>query len=85
MFESIEEKVPDYKTFLTVHELNASSEELAQKHPSRVEIFEIGKSRKDREIKALRIGQGRKTALLFGFSHPTEPIGSMTLEARARA
>jgi len=80
MFENIVEEVPDYKTFLTVDELNASSEELAQKHPSRVEIFEIGKSRKDEEIKALRIGKGKKSALLFGFPHPNEPIGSMTLE-----
>jgi len=30
--------------------------------------------------KALRIGNGQKPALLFGFPHPNEPIGSMTLE-----
>ena len=35
MFENIVEEVPDYKTFFTVDELNASSEKLAHKHPSR--------------------------------------------------
>lgn len=80
MFDNIVEEVPDYKAFYTIDELNASSEELSQKHPSKVEIFEIGRSRKGEKIKALRIGNGRKTALLFGFPHPNEPIGSMTLE-----
>ncbi|MDH5449986.1 MAG: M14 family zinc carboxypeptidase [Candidatus Bathyarchaeota archaeon] len=80
MFDNIVEEVPDYKTFDTVDELKASSEKLVRKHPSKTEIFVIGKSRKGEEIKALRIGKGRKTALLFGFPHPNEPIGSMTLE-----
>jgi hypothetical protein len=80
MFDDIVEEVPDYKTFDTVDELKASSEKLVRKHPSKVEIFVIGKSRKGEEIKALKIGKGRKTALLFGFPHPNEPIGSMTLE-----
>jgi hypothetical protein len=45
-----------------------------------VKIFEIGKSRSGEEINALRIGKGKKSALLFGFPHPNEPIGSMTIE-----
>ncbi|MDH5482397.1 MAG: M14 family zinc carboxypeptidase [Candidatus Bathyarchaeota archaeon] len=80
MFESVLEKVPEYKSFYTIDELNESSEKLAKKYPSRVKIFEIGKSRKGEKIRALRIGKGKKTALLFGFPHPNEPIGSMTLE-----
>jgi len=80
MFERILEDVPDYKTFYKIDEMNASSEKLARKHPDKVKIFEIGKSRKGEKIKALRIGKGRKRALLFGFPHPNEPIGSMTLE-----
>ena len=80
MFESIVEGVPDYKTFLTIDELNTSSKRLTKKYPTKVRIFEIGKSRKGEKIQALRIGKGRKTALLFGFPHPNEPIGSMTLE-----
>jgi len=80
MFETILEEVPDYKTFYRVDELNASTEELAHKHPNKVKIFKIGRSRKGEDIKALRIGKGGKNALLFGFPHPNEPIGSMTLE-----
>ncbi len=74
------EEVPEYKRFLTVDELKKSSEKLAEKYPSRAEIFEIGKSQRGEEIKALRIGKGKESALLFGFPHPNEPIGSMTLE-----
>lgn len=80
MFDKIVDEVPDYKAFYAIDELNASSERLARKHPSKVDVFYIGRSRKGEEIKALRIGKGRKTALLFGFPHPNEPIGSMTLE-----
>ncbi|MDH5447381.1 MAG: M14 family zinc carboxypeptidase [Candidatus Bathyarchaeota archaeon] len=80
MFDNVVEEIPDYKAFYTIDELNASSEKLAQKHPSKVKIFEIGKSRKGEMIKALRIGKGKKTALLFGFPHPNEPIGSVALE-----
>jgi len=80
MFADALAEVPDFKAFFTVDELNKSSEELARKNPSKVEIFQIGNSRKGEEIRALRIGKGRNTALLFGFPHPNEPIGSMTLE-----
>jgi hypothetical protein len=80
MFENVVEEVPDYKAFYTIDELNASSEKLAHKHQDKVKIFEIGTSRKGEKIKALRIGKGEKTALLFAFPHPNEPIGSMTLE-----
>jgi len=84
MFETILEDVPDYKAFYTVDELNANSEKLAQEHPNRAKIFKIGKSRNEEDIKALRIGKGKKTALLFGFPHPNEPIGSMTLDYLAQ-
>jgi hypothetical protein len=73
-------EVPNYKVFFTVDELNASSEKLAGKYPSKVTLFRIGKSRNNEVINALKIGKGRKTALLFGFPHPNEPIGSMMLE-----
>jgi len=84
VFERIIEEVPAYKSFYTVDELKSNSEKLASKHPYKVKIFEIGKSRKGEKIEALRIGNGKKTALLFGFPHPNEPIGSMTLEYLAQ-
>jgi len=80
MFDKVVEEVPDYKAFHKVDELNASSEKLAHKYPDKVKLFEIGSSRKGEKIKALKIGRGEKAALLFGFPHPNEPIGSMTLE-----
>lgn len=80
MFEEILEEIPEYQKFYTVDELNASSEKLAKQNPTKVKIFDVGKSRKGKKIKALKIGKGKKTALLFGFPHPNEPIGSMTLE-----
>lgn len=80
MLETILEQVPDYESFYTVDQMNASSEKLAQEHPGKVKVFTIGRSRKGEAIQALRIGNGQKTALLFGFPHPNEPIGSMTLD-----
>jgi len=80
MFETILNEVPNHKTFYNIDELNANSEKLAKEHPNKAKIFNIGRSRKGEDIKALRIGKGTKTALLFGFPHPNEPIGSMTLD-----
>jgi hypothetical protein len=80
MFDDVLKAVPDYRTFYTIDELNESSEELAKKYPTKVKIFNAGKSRRGETIKALKIGKGKKAALLFGFPHPNEPIGSMTLE-----
>ena len=77
------EGVPDYEEFLTVDELNDSSEALAGEH-GHVEIFEAGASTEGETIRCLKIGDGPRNALLFGFPHPNEPIGSMTLEYLSR-
>lgn len=74
------EDVPDYKTFFTVDELKASSEKLAHRYSDRVEVLNIGHSRLDDPIEALKIGTGPKQAILFAMPHPNEPIGSMALE-----
>ncbi|UCC19192.1 MAG: zinc carboxypeptidase [Promethearchaeota archaeon] len=71
--------IPDYKEFLTVNELNDSSRKLAKKFKN-VELINIGVSGSGREILCLKIGKGKKNALLFAFPHPNEPIGSLTLE-----
>lgn len=78
--EGLLESVPDYREFYTVDELNSSSEELALRHPDKVSLTTIGKARSGEKIQALKIGSGKKVALMFGFPHPNEPIGSMTLE-----
>lgn len=76
--------IPDYKSFLTVDELNQSSTELAREYPSVVELSTVGRSRAGNAIQALIIGKGEKTALLFGTPHPNEPIGAMMLEFLSR-
>jgi len=81
--QAILRDVPDYKEFLTVGELNASSRRLAEEH-DHVEFFRIGESTEGDPIHALKIGDGPRNALLFGFPHPNEPIGSMTLEYLSR-
>ena len=72
--------IPDYKEFLTLEELNASSAALASAHPDCVSEFELGKSTEGRVIMGLKIGEGSKNALIFGCPHPNEPIGTMLLE-----
>ena len=77
---SILNEVPDYKVFLTVDELNQSAHRLSEQYPDVVKCMEIGRSRADDPIYALKIGSGKRTALMFAMPHPNEPIGSMMLE-----
>jgi len=72
-------QIPKYKEFMTIAELDDSSKKLANSF-NHVELKEIGKSREGRTIYCLKIGEGKENALLFGFPHPNEPIGSMSLE-----
>ena len=72
--------VPEYQEFLTVNELKESSQALAQMHPDVVELFQVGASTSGEPINALRVGNGKLKALLIGFPHPNEPIGSLTIE-----
>jgi hypothetical protein len=71
--------VPNYKEFLTVDELDNSSRKLAEEHEE-VELLNLGSSSLGRPILCLKIGKGKKNALLFAFPHPNEPIGSLTVE-----
>ena len=80
---NIIDQVPNYKEFLTIEELDASSRNLASTYDT-VEFFEIGKSREGHSINCLKIGKGKKNILFFAFPHPNEPIGSLTVEFTAR-
>lgn len=77
--------IPDYKQFLTVGEMDASSKSLAKEFSDVVELFEMGRSRDNNPIYCLKIGDGSKNALMFGCPHPNEPIGAMMLEYFSRA
>ncbi len=74
------QEVPEYKTFLTVDELNESMFRLAKRFSTAVELIPLGKSRGGTPIHAMKIGSGRKVGLLYALPHPNEPIGSMMLE-----
>lgn len=74
-------RVPDYQTFMTVDELDASSHRLAEAHPESVELFELTKSRAGHPLYCLKIGNGSQNAICYGCPHPNEPIGAMMLEA----
>ncbi len=76
-------QIPNYKEFMTIAELDASSKKLANEF-EKVDLKEIGKSREGRTIYCLKIGEGKENVLLFGFPHPNEPIGSMTVEFLSR-
>lgn len=73
-------QIPDYPSFLTLEELDASSFRLAQAHPDLASVFSIGQTKDGRELYCLKIGNGSKNALMFGCPHPNEPIGTMMLE-----
>jgi hypothetical protein len=74
------EGIPPYSSFRTVAELDESSRRLAEKYPNTVELRTIGESSEGREITALVIGEGDKSAFMYGFTHPNEPIGSLTID-----
>jgi hypothetical protein len=81
MIDAVLSRVPDYKIFLTVDELNASSQQLADAHSECVKLVTVGKSTSGDPIPMLRIGDGAKQLLFFACPHPNEPIGAMMLEA----
>jgi hypothetical protein len=72
--------VPRLNRFRTVDELEEASRELADKYPGVVEWRRIGESSEGKPITALVIGEGERSAFLYGFTHPNEPIGSATIE-----
>jgi len=76
--------IPDYREFLTLAELSASSRELARQFPKLATLRTIGTSLEGRPIEMLTIGTGKRKALLLGTPHPNEPVGTLTLEFLSR-
>jgi hypothetical protein len=79
LFKQVAAAMPDYADFLTVDELDASLKALQARYPSLVRLRVVGTSAGGHPITECEIGNGRRHALLFGFPHPNEPIGSMML------
>jgi len=76
--------IPDYRAFFTVDELMEDSAALAADFPDLVERRVIGGSRAGEPIECLKIGRGRRSAVLFAFPHPNEPIGAQMLQYFSR-
>src|SRR6185295_1805111 len=77
-------RVPDFREFLTLEELGASSRALAAEFPGLTRLETVGASREGRPIELLTVGHGRRPVLLVGVPHPNEPIGTLTLEFLTR-
>lgn len=80
IIDDVISSIPEYKEFLTVDEMDASSKKLAEEFPDTVELFEMGRTRDNHPLYCLKIGNGSNNGLMFGCPHPNEPIGAMMLE-----
>jgi hypothetical protein len=74
------DEVPRFDQFKLVDELEEASLELAKKYPAVVEHRTIGESSDGEPITALVLGEGDRSVFMYGFTHPNEPIGSLTIE-----
>lgn len=70
--------VEDYDAFLTLRELDKRAQEVASKYG--FELREVGKSEENRPLYIVKAGTGPKNAFVWGFPHPNEPVGSLTID-----
>lgn len=84
-FSEILAGIPDYKEYMSVDELNASSEVLAKEYPDTVKILELGSSASGETIPCLKIGEGKHRGLIYGFPNPEEPLGGLLIDYFSRA
>ncbi len=82
--KAVIKNVPEYEYFKTVEELNESSRKLAEQYPDLARFYKIGESMAGDPIYCLKIGNGSRVILMYGFPHPNEPIGSMMLDYLSR-
>ncbi|WP_367358744.1 M14 family zinc carboxypeptidase [Mesotoga sp.] len=82
--KAVIKNVPEYEYFKTVDELNESSRKLAEQYPDLASFYKIGESMAGDPIYCLKIGNGSRAILMYGFPHPNEPIGSMMLDYLSR-
>ncbi|ELZ16778.1 hypothetical protein C477_14233 [Haloterrigena salina JCM 13891] len=78
-FEWIDGAIPRYESFFTVDEHRERDRALAAEH-DHLEYDERGESANGETLWTVTVGDGDRSALLFGAPHPNEPIGSMTID-----
>jgi hypothetical protein len=84
LFREVISSMPDYQDFLTVDELHGALQSLKEEYPELVSLTVLGETEQGNPIYEFQIGTGSNHALLFGFPHPNEPIGSMMLHHLTR-
>ncbi len=84
LFDEAVSAVPEYQDFLAVDELHQSLKDLKEKYPELISLAVLAETDSGNPIYEFRIGEGKNHALLFGFPHPNEPIGSMMLHHLTR-
>ena len=84
--KEIAASIPDYKYFLTVDEMRASTAQLHADYPQLTSVQVVGATREDDPLELISIhhGEGSPNAFLFGAPHPNEPIGCMAIEYLTR-
>jgi hypothetical protein len=73
-------RVPAMAGYPTIATLRERAHRLAARHPDACSLRVIGESRAGEPLLHLRIGSGRRSALLIGLPHPDEPIGAAMLD-----
>ncbi len=68
----------DYDSFLTLQELDKRAFQLSRRYG--FEIKEVGRSENNHPIYLIKAGNGSRNAFVWGFPHPNEPIGSLTID-----
>jgi hypothetical protein len=84
LFREVLSSMPAYQDFLTVDELHGALIGLEEEHPELVSLTVLGETEQGNPIYEFQVGNGVNHALLFGFPHPNEPIGSMMLHHLTR-
>jgi hypothetical protein len=84
LFKKVVSSMPEYQDFLTVDELHEALRSLNDEYPELISLTVLGETEFGNPIYELQIGEGRNHALLYGFPHPNEPIGSMMLHHLTR-
>ena len=78
-FDEIVGGVPAFERYLTLGELEQSTDRLAAAHPE-IEVWSPGASRAGRRLRCLEVPGGPLQALLVALPHPEEPVGTLALE-----
>ena len=76
--EELLKKVLDYHHFFTLEELDKKAHEVSSKYNFKLQ--QIGNSAQGHPIYTITAGRGAKKAFVWGFPHPNEPIGSLTVD-----